>query len=84
MAHTVTLSSNELDLVMIALSAIAPSGGGSAPLTLLRKLQADTGVKLPQLSTVVCAQKTAAQEFLGDDEWMALEAEGCIPDVTFA
>lgn len=84
MAHTVTLSSNELDLVLTALSAIAPSGGGSAPFTLLRKLQAETGIDFPAPVRVVLAQRVAAQEFFGDDDWLALEDEGRVPTVNLA
>lgn len=37
------VNDDELELILIGLRAISPSGGGSAPFTLYRKLAADTG-----------------------------------------
>lgn len=81
MAHTLNLSDAEMSLVMTALSAISPSGGGSAPFTLLRKLNAQTGAGFPDHQVLGRALKVAAQEFLGDDLFMELEEAGKLPTV---
>lgn len=79
MAHQINLSDAEMEIVLNAIAACAPSGGGSQQFTLFRKLSEGKAPRDP--ATVVRYQRTAAQEFFGDDEWMALEDEGRIPSI---
>lgn len=55
------LSSNEKQSLITALAACTPSGGGSAPYTLLRKLCAEWGIE-PNLESVLAYQERAARE----------------------
>lgn len=83
MAHQINLTDQEIAILCTALAAVAPSGGGSQPRTLLLKVMGQTGFE-PQLPATVAYQACAAQEFFGDDEWMTLGEEGRIPELPTA
>lgn len=80
MAYSISLSQKELDLVLAAVAACTPSGGGSAMLRLGRELTAQTNVACEVGSPLhVTCMRAATQEFLGDDIFMELEDAGKLP-----
>jgi hypothetical protein len=80
MAHTISLEAEELDLLLAALHACTPSGGGSKAMRLGLKIKGQTGVRCESGSLQhLRAMKTATQEFLGEDLFMELEEAGKLP-----
>jgi hypothetical protein len=60
------LEDHELDLILMALAAISPSGGGSKPYTLLRKIMEDTGRDFPNPEKVYRIQQQVGEELQGE------------------
>ena len=59
------LSNNEKQILLTSLLACTPSGGGSAPYTLARKLMAEWKMQ-PCEATVLAYQQRASRELAGE------------------
>jgi hypothetical protein len=62
------LSQSERELIVLALHAISPSGGGSAPYTLARKLHEEWGVAGFQPEEIYAQQEIAHREYVSEIE----------------
>lgn len=81
MAYTISLTQKQLDLVLAAVAACTPSGGGSPMRNLGVELTAQTNCAGELGGPAhVAALRTAAKEYFGDDAWMELEAKGLLPN----
>lgn len=80
MAHNLALTAAEVQLILRGLTAISPSGGGSPQATLARKLAEQTGIEAPEFEQVGRDLAVAAREFLGEDLFDRLEAQGELPE----
>jgi hypothetical protein len=65
MMHNVRLTTSEMKIILLSLSATMPSGGGSPTWNLLRNLARDSGLDLPDPSKVVALQRLVVKELGG-------------------
>jgi hypothetical protein len=62
-SRLLALTDHEIEMIVSALSAVSPTGGGSSPFTLMRKIARDTAVD-PNDDLLASYSRTVIAEYL--------------------